>query len=263
LGASLVAASLANAGCAAGHLNLPIGSGIPRPDFAVLFDQATRMCRDVRTITAELSLSGRAGGQRLRGRVQAGLGAPSAVRLEALAPFGAPLFILAAPSERGTLLLPRDRRVLHDAAVRDILSALVGIELGAADLRAFLSGCLIPDGRPQGGREFPRGWAAINLQDGAVLWLHQANGRWSVAAGETAGLLVEYPQFGAAADTPRELRVSATARSTAANLDLKILLAQVEINVPLGAEAFAVTVPPGTAPITLDELRASGPLSSP
>ena len=229
----------------------------------MLFDQATRACKDVRTITAELSLSGRAGGQRLRGRVQAGLGAPSAVRLEALAPFGAPLFILAAPSERGTLLLPRDRRVLHDAPVRDILGALVGIELGAADLRAFLSGCLIPDGRPQGGREFPRGWAAINLQDGAVLWLRQVNGRWSVAAGETAGLLVEYAQLGTAADTPRELRVSATARSNVTDLDLKILLAQVEINVPLSTEAFVVTVPPGTAPITLDELRANDPLSSP
>jgi hypothetical protein len=57
--------------------------------------------------------------------------------------------------------------------------------------------------------------------------------------------------------------VSATARSNVTDLDLKILLAQVEINVPLSTEAFAVTVPPGTAPITLDELRANDPLSSP
>ena len=261
--ASLIAASLAGAACATNRLNLPTGAGTPRADFALLFDQATRACRDVRTITAELSLSGRAGRQRLRGRVQAGLGAPSAMRLEAPAPFGAPLFILAAPSERGTLLLPRDRRVIYDASVREILGALVGIELGAADLRAFLSGCVIPDGRPQGGRDFPRGWAAISLQEGAVLWLHQLNGRWSVAAGEHAGLLIEYLQFGASADTPRELRLSATARSKAKDLDLKISLAQVGINLPLSTDVFAVTVPPETMPMTLDELRASDPWSRP
>lgn len=220
------------------------------------------ICRGVRTITAELSLSGRAGGQRLRGRVQAGLGAPSAARLEAPSPFGAPLFILAAPNERGTLLLPRDRRVLYNASVRDILGALVGVELGSADLRALVSGCVVPDSHPQGGREYPRGWAAIELEDDAVVWLRQVHGRWRVAAGEHAGMLVEYDQEGSSlADTPRELRVSATGGSQSKGLDLKISLAQVEINVPLSTEAFAVIVPPETTQMTLDELRASGPLS--
>ena len=261
---SLVIANLATAGCVPGPLKLPGGPGTPRSDFAALFDQATRACRGVRTLTAELSVSGRAGGQRLRGRVQAGLGAPGAVRLEAPAPLGAPLFILAAPSERGTLLLPRDRRVLYNASVRDMLGALVGIELGAADLRALLSGCVLPDPHPQAGREYPRGWVAIELPDGAVVWLRQAGGRWSVAAGDHAGVLVDYGQHGSAgADTPRELRVSAGAGSTAKGLDLKVSLAQVEINVPLGTEVFAVTVSPETTPITLDELRARGPLSRP
>jgi hypothetical protein len=213
-------------------------------------------------MTAELSLSGRAGAQRLRGRVQAGLTAPAAVRLEAPAPFGAPLFILAAPNERGTLLLPRDRRVVRDASVRDVLAALAGIELGAADLRALVSGCVIPEPRAQAGREYPGDWIAVDLQNAAVAWLHKQDGRWRVAAGEHAGLRVEYAtDTTAGADTPRQLRVSASAGAKTAALDLRLSLTQVEINVPLGPDAFTLMVPPGTTPMTLDELRARGPLA--
>ena len=261
--AGLIVSNLvAGGGCATGRLRLPTGPGIPRSDFAALFEEATTGCRSVRTITAELSLSGRAGAQRLRGRVQAGLTAPAAVRLEAPAPFGAPLFILAAPNERGTLLLPRDRRVVRDALVRDVLAALAGVELGAADLRALVSGCVIPDPRAQAAREYPGDWIAVDLQDAAVAWLHKQNGRWRLAAGEHAGLRVEYANgTTAGADVPRQLRVSASAASDTADVDLRISLTQVEINVPLGPEAFTLTVPPGTSPMTLDELRASGPLS--
>ena len=260
--ASVVIASLVGVGCATGRLRLPAGPGIPRSDFVALFDQAAAGCRDVRTLAAELSLSGRTERQRLRGRVQAGLSAPAAVRLEAPAPFGAPLFILAAANERGALLLPRDRRFVRDASVRDIVNALAGIELGAADLRAVLSGCVIPDPRPQAGRAYPGGWVAIDLQDGAIAWLRQIGGHWRVAAGEHAGLRAEYGAYGpGAAETPRQLRVSTAAASRAADVDLRISLTQVELNVPLGAEAFTVTIPPGTRPITLEELRASGPLS--
>jgi hypothetical protein len=262
--AGLIVVGLAGSGCATGRLRLPTGPGIPRSDFAALFEEATTGCRSVRTITAELSLSGRAGAQRLRGRVQVGLSAPADVRLEAPAPFGAPVFILAATNERGTLLLPRDSRVVRDASVRDVLAALAGIELGAADLRALVSGCVIPEPRAQAGREFPADWIAVDLQDAAVVWLHRQNGRWRVAAGEHAGLRVEYANgTTAAADLPRQLRVSATAASDTAQLDLRISLSQVEINVPLGPEAFTLTVPSGTTPMTLDELRARGALSRP
>ena len=63
------------------------------------------------TMQAELGLSGRAAGQRMRGRVLAGL-VPGALRLEGVAPFGAPVFILVADGTRGTLLLSRERRVV-------------------------------------------------------------------------------------------------------------------------------------------------------
>jgi hypothetical protein len=40
---------------------------------------------------------------------------PGSLRLEGVAPFGSPAFILAARAGRATLLLPRDNRVLSGA----------------------------------------------------------------------------------------------------------------------------------------------------
>ena len=197
--------------------------------------------------------------QRLRGRVQAGLTTPAAVRLEAPAPFGAPLFILAAPNERGTLLLPRDHRVIRDTSVRDVLGALAGIELGSADLRALLSGCVVSDPRAEGARNYPRGWVAVDLQGGGVVWVRQTCARWRVDAAEHAGLITEYRDHGADV-IPRTLRVRSAPGAQAADIDLSISLTQVDLNVPLAPEAFDVMIPPGTAAITLDELRTRGPL---
>ena len=76
-------------------------------------------------------MSGRAGGERVRGRILAGLEAGGAVRLEAVAPFGAPFFILAGRNERATLVLPRERRVFQDTGVAEVLERLTGLTLGA------------------------------------------------------------------------------------------------------------------------------------
>ena len=67
---------------------------------------ATATCRAVRTLTAEIAVSGSAGGHRLRGRLSAGVAAPASVRLEAVAPFGPPLFIFVAMGDDAALLLP-------------------------------------------------------------------------------------------------------------------------------------------------------------
>jgi hypothetical protein len=44
------------------------------------------------------------------------------------------------------------------------------------------------------------------------------------------------------------------------NVDLTAALSQIETNKDLEDAAFNVTVPPGADPISLDELRAAGPL---
>src|SRR5215212_5600557 len=122
------------AACAARTPPRPAGTPTPDPTAADAFATATAACKGFRSMEGELSLSGRAGGERVRGRILTGLEAGGAVRLEAVAPFGAPFFVLAGKSERATLVLPREHRVLKDTAVRDVLERITGLALGADDL---------------------------------------------------------------------------------------------------------------------------------
>src|SRR3989338_3856303 len=105
---SILLLTIGLAACGQPRVTLPGGTGTPAPDFAPAYAEARASCDNVRTMQAELRLSGRAAGQRMRGRVLAGL-VPGALRLEGVAPFGAPVFILVADGMRGTLLLSRER----------------------------------------------------------------------------------------------------------------------------------------------------------
>src|SRR5437868_705405 len=88
----------------------PVGNPAPDPTAIEAFNTATAACKGFRSIEGELSLSGHAGSERVRGRILTGLESGGAVRLEAVAPFGAPFFVLAGRNERATLILPREHR---------------------------------------------------------------------------------------------------------------------------------------------------------
>ncbi len=136
-----LAAALLTASCAASLMKLPAGPGVPAPDAAEALDQATVTCQRIRTLSAELSVSGKIGGQGMRGRLLAGLAAPARrVPRSARAVRSAGLH-LSASGDDATLLLPRDRRVLEHGRPADVLEAIAGVPLGPADLRATLTGC--------------------------------------------------------------------------------------------------------------------------
>jgi len=219
--------------------------------------QLAAACTGVRTLTAEIGMSGRAGRQRLRGRVVAGFARPASMRLEGVAPFGAPAFILVARGENATLLLPRDEpRVLRGPKPEDILGALTGVALGPADLQAILTGCVVPAPQAIEARRHANGWASIDLAGGARLYLEPARGGWTLRAATRAGWQIEYPAW--SADFPQSVRLQSSQPDV--NVDLTAALSQIEINKDLEDAAFTVSVPPGADPITLDELRDSGPL---
>jgi hypothetical protein len=256
--AGLLVAAAGLSACAPHRLQLPSGDGEPFPGYAQAAREATASCREVRTLSAELAISGRAGGQKVRGRVTAGLAAPASVRLEGTAPFGPPVFILAAEGGRATLLLPRDNRVIAGEMPAAILEALVGLELRPSDLLAMLAGCVVPDPQPATGRLFPGGWARIDLAGDASMFLQRdARQHWSVRAGVRAPLRVEYEGDGPG--TPFAVRVAVSGAAPAAT-DLRIALAQVDLNVPLAPEVFRVKIPADARPITLAELRQAGPM---
>lgn len=252
-----VAASMTvAAACGPKRITLPTDQGAPLADFQAVHDGVSRACRGARTLTAELGLSGHAGRTRLRGRVVAGFERPASMRLEGVAPFGPPAFILVARGGDATLLLPRDERVVTGASPEDVLGALTGVSLAPADLHAMLTGCVVADPKPRDGRVHANGWASIDLDGNAMLFLRRVNGSWQPQAATRPGWSVQYSMW--QGDFPRSVMLRSMA--SAVDVELSASVGQLEANVPLDAAAFTVTVPPGTGRVTLAELRDSGPL---
>jgi outer membrane lipoprotein-sorting protein len=239
--------------CAPKRIELPTAAGVPFPQFHDAYSAATASCAGVRTITAELGMSGHAGRTKLRGRALVGLAAPDAIRLEAVAPFGQPVFILVSRGDDATLLLPRDHRVLRHEKPAAIVDALAGVAIAPAGLRAAIAGCGAPGGAPTDGRRIGEEWAAVDVAGGSV-FLQQNAGAWRVRGARLQGLTITYDELGAM----WPLRV--TLRTTDGTSEVRLSVSQVDANVTLGADAFQVDVPPDAEPLTLQELRDAGPL---
>jgi hypothetical protein len=213
-------------------------------------------------------VSGSVGGRGLRARLLAGLAAPASARLEALAPFGQPVFVFVARNNEATLLLPRDRRVLEHGRADEVLDAVAGVPIDATDLRIALTGCAT-ESRAQDARQLGDDWRVVPDAGGDV-YLHRAAApasTWRIVAALHRGPGAQSwrAEYGGFSQGPPAGGLPGTVRLTSLDgkrFDLRLALSQVEINPPLGVEAFAVQIPPGTHPINVDELRQSGPLAS-
>jgi hypothetical protein len=248
------------AGCAARVPPRPAGAATADPTAVDAFTQATAACKGLKTMTGALRLSGRAGTERLRGTLLTGLAAPASVRFEGVAPFGQPFFILAARDNRGTLFLPRDNRVLKDAAVPDVVGRLTGVTLSAPDLRFVLTGCLAEGVTATDGKSFPGGWQSVTLAGDGVnvpmtAYLRTMNGTRVVVAADRGEWRLDYANH--LSGFPRSVRIRSAEGGT---IDLSAVVDELEINTGIDDKAFDVTVPPTAAPMTLDDLRAVAPL---
>lgn len=243
-------------GCGPRALTLPADPGTPLPDFAQVHAAVSMACAGVRTMTAELRLSGRAGDQRIRGPLVAGFERPASMRLEAVGPFGRRVFTLAARDGSATLLFDSEGRVLQDAPPEAILEALTGVRLAPADLQAVLTGCIVPSPRALAGRVHGNGWASIDLAPDAVVYLQQAAGAWRLRAARRDGWQIEYET--GTGQFPERVRL----RSTSPDLpvDLTTEISQIETNIEIDPAAFRVDVPADARPLSLEDLRAAGPL---
>ncbi|MEX2270498.1 MAG: hypothetical protein WD690_03445 [Vicinamibacterales bacterium] len=244
--------------CAPKRFSIPTNPGVPVGDHATAWAAAAGSCLGVRTLTAELALSGRAGDTRMRGRVQAGFEAPGRIRLEGVAPFGQPVFILAGDGAQATLLLPRDERVVTAPGAAEILEALAGVRLDADALRAVLTGCVFSD--PPTGATGHGGIARFAFAGGAV-YVERRSNVSRIVAGETQSFLIEYPDAFAGSAFPRRVRISRGAAVGDA-VDITIAMSQIETNIDLPVAAFTIDIPPGTRPMTIADLRAAGPLGT-
>jgi len=239
---------------------LPSAGGAPFPDAAAAYSEATAQCRTVRTLSAELGLSGRAGGQKLRGRILGGFAEGGKVRLEAPAPFGRPLFTLAMHDDAATLVLNREGRVLRNAKPAELIEALTGVALNPDELRAAVTGCGFGAvERVDGGQSYAGDWVTVEAASGRI-WLRRMAGLWRLMASSRDTLEVRYDAF--ESGRPGTVRLTATGPNPNGT-DLTLRLSQLEINVPLDAAVFDVEVPQNATPLTLDELRRAGPLGGP
>lgn len=251
-----LATALALTACAARVPARPAGSPGPDPAAIDAFTTATAACRGFRSMTGELSLSGRASGERIRGRVLAGLESGGSVRLEGVAPFGPPVFILAGTAERATLLLPREQRVLADTAVSAVLERLTGLALSADDLRLMISGCLADNATPTEGTQWPGGWQAVTLAPDRTAYLRVQQGRPVVVAADYGPWHVDYSEH--LSGYPRVVRVR---RAGDATTDVTARVGELEVNTPINPLAFTLEVPSDAEPMTLDQLRSVAPLA--
>jgi hypothetical protein len=258
----LVIGAVSAAGCAPSLLKLPQGAGIPAADAADALADATAACTAVSTLTAEIAVGGSIAGHRVRGRMLAGL-APASARLEAVAPAGQPIFIFVADGGDATLLLPRDGRILQHGQPAAVLEAVAGVPLDAIELKTTLTGCSLQ--ATGEGRQFGSDWRVIPAGTVDVYLRRGSNGaRWQLvaavhqAAASGSGWRAEYTQF--ENGLPRSVRLTS---APAKRFDLVLTLSQIELNTRLGPDVFRVQIPPGVEPMTLEELRQSGPLAAP
>lgn len=250
--AAAVGGLLLAAGCAGGtRPTLPTGNGTPFPGFEAVYAEATAACRDTKSVGAELRLSGRAAGQRLRGTISADLLAPSSVRLVGVY-LSRPIFYLVARDADGTLLLPRDNRVVRNAPPADIIEALAGVALTPAELRAAIAGCALGAGKPSNGRMFSNDWAAVDVA-GETTYLRRVEGRWHVAGALRDPLTLLYADVENGVASTIHVRMGTVS-------DITLRVSQLEINSDIPDNAFELKVPPDAIPLTLEELRRAGPL---
>lgn len=245
--------------CAPRAPTLPTGSGTPFPDFAAAYQQATSACRDITTLTLSMALSGKAGSTKLRGRIDAGFAAPARARLEGIAPFGKPVFVLVADGSRGTLVLTRENRVLRDAPPDQIVEALAGVSLGADALRTIVSGCGFAGGAPSAGNELRASgndWAIITLPD-STAYLIRRNGGWHLVAATREAVTVHYANADSGRPEALSIRASSNGRVTA---DIQLRLSDVDSNTALDPRTFVADVPDHAVPTSLEELRRAGAL---
>ena len=268
--ALVVAATLAATACSPRLMKLPVGSGsvATLQDATAALAQATEVCAKVRTLTAEVAVSGSVSGQRVRGRLSVGVAAPASARVEAVAPFGPPVFIFTAVGDDATIFLPRDERMLEHGRPDAVLEAIAGIPLDAADLDRTLTGCdSVPSvvGGGSTATQFGATWLAFRSASSDVyLRRGTATEPWEVVSAERrssrAGVRWRAEYADRQNGIPRSIRLISLddAGRSGRAFDLRLALSQVEIDTPLDADVFAIVVHGNVKRMTLDELRRSG-----
>lgn len=239
--------------CASALFVPPVGPGDPAPDAAAAWAEATRACRGVTSYKGSLRVSGRIRGERLPTIGIATGATATGIRIEGHAA-GRSIFTLAGTSDQATLYLDDGHRSATGRP-EDLTDALMGVKLGPERWLALLTGCVAtPPDFVAGARYGPD--LAVTTSSGRV-FLTLANGAWHPVHGTFDGLVVTYGRF--ASSLPAAWRLSSEA-SRDPSVDLSVSVDDMTAGSPIAPSVFSLTLPDDATPMTLDELRQSGPL---
>jgi hypothetical protein len=233
-------------GCAVPRVSLPTGSIGPAPDGASVWDEATRACRGVRTLSADLTVWGSADNHRLPHlHVLTGLTADGSILLDV-----PNYFVLAGNTDQASLLL-RTERSLVRAPAGEIVQVLLGVPIEPRQWLALLTGCVTPTAAFRSARRIGP-YTEIEV-DGAQVFLESRAGRPQPAFANAYGVAVNYRTF--LGDWPREWRAS-TPPGRSPEASFAVQAANILIDQPIDPSAFAIRGADQATPMTLEQLRA-------
>ena len=251
---ALLILSASAASCSRALFTPPAGPGEPAPDAAAAWTEATATCRRLRAYSALITLSGNVHGSGFPGiTVNTALTADGAAYLQAHYS-GRQIFLLAGAADRAWLWLREDHRLVT-ASIEDIVFNLADVRLGGDDLFAILTGCAVRAFDISNGRRYGT-TLAVDTPGGRV-FLDQVDGAWVVRAAVLDGVTVDYRrrQAGLPAD------VVVGTRSADGQVRLRFRAEQMILDEDLAPQLFMMPAGAATAaPMSLDELRTSGPL---
>jgi hypothetical protein len=231
----------------------PSGPGQPAPEAAGAWAEATSACRDVKDASGTMRVSVRQGRLRSSG-IDVGfiVTADGRVRLE-----DSTGFTLAGTAAQAQLWLRQDNSIVKGRA-DEIVDAFIGVRLGPERLLAVVTGCHTTDvssARPQSAVRHDNR-IAVPVSDGTV-FLQKKDGPWRTSEGVGDDIIVEYRQF--IGYWPSQWRATAAARS-ADPIVIEVSVDDPDMNKGSFAPGTFQVAATGAAPMTLEQLRASGPL---
>jgi hypothetical protein len=208
----------------------------------------------VTSYKGSLRVSGRIGGERLPTTIDIATGAtPTGIRLEGRAA-SRNIFKLAGTTDEATLYLDDGHRSASGRP-EELTDALMGVKLGPERWLALLTGCVATPPDFVSGARYGADLAVTTPNSRVFLGL--ASGVWHPIDGIFDGVVVTYRRFSSTLPDEWRLR-SEVGRDP--SLDLSVSVDDMTAGGPIAASVFVLALPDDVTPMTLDDLRQSGPL---
>jgi hypothetical protein len=251
-----VALAASSAACAGRVFSPPTGPGGPAPEAAARLDEAVARCRNATTFQGQTRLAGRVGDEAISVGASTGVTAEGGIYIEVRA-IGTPALWLSGREDRATLWLREDNLTLTEPASA-IIEALTGVRLEPSRLLAIVTGCIARTLTVESAAQYDDGELIRVTTPDATVYLRRRAGQWRIVAGRFDGLQVDLVRSGAA--IPAELRITSEPGVTP-EVDLRLeISAPFRVNDAIRPDAFERVPPPDARLITLEDLRAAGPL---